>query len=425
MFVEYYQGTNIMLEDFLSYIVEELSINKADKLLLAVSGGVDSMVMVDLFHKSEFNFEVAHVNHSTRNGQSDKDAKFVKDACEKLEVPCYIQVLDYDLLSKGNFQSNAREARYSFFEAIILEKQLDYLATAHHMDDRWETFIMNLNRKSGIAGLTSLKPIVGNVIRPLLGFTKQEVQEYALKNNIAFVEDASNDTDDYTRNKVRHHLTEAARDIFPEFVKNVNQSINNLDKSYNLIHSLITSGGFIDSSINKDIVDIKKVKSVDASKELLFHIISPFGFTHSDAKDILSTQSTGSMFYTVTHEALYDRGRLIIRTKKEKIENLVIIDNEGKYELQDGRSVFFKNGEESNKKNSLEFSYPIKETDSVILRSIKSGDKYKPSHMNGKTKTLKKLLSDLKVDRFTKESILVLEINGEIKKIIGIKGPNF
>lgn len=420
MFVEYYQGTNIMLEDFLSYIVEELSINKADKLLLAVSGGVDSMVMVDLFLKSGFNFEVAHVNHSTRNGQSDKDSKFVKDVCQKLGVQCYLKVLDYKSLSKGNFQSNARDARYSFFDSIILEKQMDFLATAHHMDDRWETFFMNLNRKSGLSGLTSLKSKVDNIIRPLLCFTKAEIKEYAYKNNITFVEDASNDTDDYTRNKVRHHLTKAATDIFPEFVKNANHSINNLEKSYDLIEDLILFGDFIKYSNYRAIVDINKIKSVGSSIELLFHIISSFGFTHSDASDVISTETTGSMFFSGTHEALYDRGKLIMRTKRDKIENAVTINKEGKYPLQDGRYIQFKNGEESCGKDTLEFSYPIKETDSVILRSIKPGDKYKPSHMNGKTKTLKKLLSDFKVDRFKKESILVLEINGEIKKIIGL-----
>ncbi|MFT4535591.1 MAG: tRNA(Ile)-lysidine synthase [Saprospiraceae bacterium] len=420
MFVEYYKGANIMLEDFLSYIVEELSVNNADKLLLAVSGGVDSMVMLDLFHKSEFTFEVAHVNHSSRNGQSDKDAEFVKKECLRLDIPCHIKVLDYTSLSKGNFQSNARDARYLFFESIILEKQIDLLATAHHMDDRWETFFMNLNRKSGIAGLTSLKPRVQNIIRPLMSFEKTEILCYAHEHNIAFVEDASNDTDYYTRNKVRHHLTKAANDIFPDFVKNVNQSINNLEKSNNLIDSLILAGSFMDQSNDRQVVDIEKVKSVGSTTELLYHILSSKGFTYSDTMDILSTESTGAMFYSTTHEALYDRGRLIIRTKREQTDNLIKLHKDGEYELQDGRLVLFKNANETNTGEILEFSYPIQETDLVILRSLKPGDKYKPSHMNGKTKTFKKLLSDLKVDRFTKEEILVLEINGEIKKIIGL-----
>ncbi len=409
-----------MLEDFLSYIVEELSVNNADKLLLAVSGGVDSMVMLDLFHKSEFTFEVAHVNHSSRNGQSDKDAEFVKKECLRLDIPCHIKVLDYTSLSKGNFQSNARDARYLFFESIILEKQIDLLATAHHMDDRWETFFMNLNRKSGIAGLTSLKPRVQNIIRPLMSFEKTEILCYAHEHNIAFVEDASNDTDYYTRNKVRHHLTKAANDIFPDFVKNVNQSINNLEKSNNLIDSLILAGSFMDQSNDRQVVDIEKVKSVGSTTELLYHILSSKGFTYSDTMDILSTESTGAMFYSTTHEALYDRGRLIIRTKREQTDNLIKLHKDGEYELQDGRLVLFKNANETNTGEILEFSYPIQETDLVILRSLKPGDKYKPSHMNGKTKTFKKLLSDLKVDRFTKEEILVLEINGEIKKIIGL-----
>lgn len=410
-----------MLEDFLSYIVEELTLNKAEKVLLAVSGGIDSMVMVDLFNKSGFNFEVAHINHSTRNGQSDQDAEFVKRICQSLDIPCHIKILDYNSISKGNFQSNARAARYSFFKSIIASRHIDYIATAHHMDDRWETFLMNLNRKSGITGLTSLKSKVGSIIRPLLKFTKNEIQEYGQEHNIAFVEDASNDSDDYTRNKVRHHLTKAANDIFPSFVKNVNHSINNLEKSNSLINSLILSGGFIDYSTLRQIVDIEKVKSVDWSTELLYHIISPMGFSHSDTKDILFTESTGSMFYSSTHEALYDRGRLIIRTNREKIENSIALLKDGEYELQDGRFILFKNGIDAIEVDSLELTYPINETDLVILRSLKAGDKYKPSHMNGKTKTLKKLLSDLKVDRFAKEEVLVLEINGEIKKIIGVK----
>ncbi len=412
-----------MLEDFLSYIVEELSVNKADKLLLAVSGGVDSMVMLDLCHQFGFNIEVAHINHSTRNGQSDKDAAFVLETCRKINIPCHIRVLDYNQLSKGNFQSNARNARYSFFESIMTSQNIDYLATAHHMDDRWETFVMNLNRKSGIAGLTSLKPKVDDIIRPLLAFTKQEIEKYSIDHSISFAEDASNNTDDYTRNKVRHHITKAATDTFPGFVKNVNQSINNLEKSQLLIHSLILSGGFIHHLPSRQIIDIGKVKSVGLSTELLYHIISPLGFSYSDTADILSTDSTGSMFYSSSHEALYNRGKLIIRIKRQKIENSITIKEEGDCKLQDGRTISFVNGPETIKTDELRVSYPISDTDKIIIRSIIPGDKYKPSHMNGKTKTLKKLLSDLKVDRFTKEDILVLEINGEIKKIIGIKDP--
>lgn len=422
MFVEYYQGTNIMLEDFLSYIVEELSINRADKLLLAVSGGVDSMVMLDLFHRSDFDIHVAHINHSTRNGQSDKDADFVQQVCKKLGIPCYIKVLDYATLAKGNFQANARSARYAFFDSIINDKKLKYLATAHHMNDRWETFVMNLNRKSGITGLTSLKPRTNTIIRPLMMYTKSEVKDYAVTKNITYVEDSSNDTDDYTRNKVRHHISNAASDIFPDFIKNVNQSISNLEKSNQLIDSLIGFGGFVEQTKGGNTyINLEKIKSTNTPLELLYHILAPCGFSLSDSKDMINTESTGSLFYSSTHEALYDRGSLIIRIKKEKITNSVILTSSGIYNLQDGRTVIYSNDHETDSKNTLEFIYPIKKTEIAILRSIKPGDKYKPAHMNGKTKSIKKLLNDYKVDRFTKENLLVLEVNGEIKKIIGLK----
>lgn len=419
MFVVHYQGTNIMLEDFLSYILEELSVNRADKLLLAVSGGVDSMVMLDLFHKSGFDIQVAHINHSTRNGQSDLDEKFVIEVCNRLEVPYSTKVLDYSELAKGNFQANARKARYKFFDAIMSNNNRDYLATAHHMDDRWETFMMNLNRKSGITGLTSLKPRVGSIIRPLLCFAKQEIEKYALNNNIEFAEDASNNTDDYTRNKVRHHLTEAAIDIFPNFIKNVNQSIDNLEKSNGLINHLIQSGGFVTTSSQRRIVDLEKVKLNGSSIDLLFRIISSDGFTLSDTSDMLATETTGAMFYSNSHEALYDRGRLIIRLKKKKVENSIQVKNDGEYKLQDGRLLIYsvKAIEETSEKpiylNSSQF-----QGKTLIIRSILPGDRYSPQHMNGKSKSVKKILSDLKVDLFSKEKVLAVLLNNQIVDLI-------
>ncbi len=409
-----------MLEDFLSYILEDLSINKADKLLLAISGGVDSMVMLDLFFRSDFDIEVAHINHSTRNGKSDQDEIFVIETCKELAIPCHTKVLEYEQLAKGNFQANARKARYAYFDSIIDMNHIDYLATAHHMDDRWETFAMNLNRKSGISGLTSLKSKVGKIIRPLLCFTKEEIEKYALDHNVKFAEDATNHTDDYTRNKIRHHMSEAAKEIFPDFIKNVNKSISNLDKTNNMIDNLILSGGYVSTVNQKRMLDLERVRANGSSVDLLYYLISTDGFTHSDAYDIINTRSTGALFYSITHEALYDRGTLIIRPRKERIENHIQLSKAGTYTLQDGRDIKFSLVTDQDEQDDCNISYPMKDNDSIIIRSIRPGDKFKPERMHGKTKTLKKLLGDQKVDRFTKEDLLVLEVNGEIKKIIGL-----
>jgi len=213
-----------MLEDFLSYIVHHLSVNKTDKILLAVSGGIDSMVMLDLFRKCNFHIEVAHIDHSTRNGESSIDALFVSEYCQLHDISCHIKKLDYKILSNGNFQANARKERYSFFEEIMSASNINHLATAHHKDDRLETFIMNLNRKSGLNGLTSLRARNISIIRPLLNINKSDILEYAKKYSIKYREDSSNLEDDYTRNRVRHYITKSILEVFPDFISNSNHS---------------------------------------------------------------------------------------------------------------------------------------------------------------------------------------------------------
>ena len=165
-----------MLEDFLSYIKADLSIDLNDKILLSISGGVDSMVMLDLFVQSGCQIVVAHIDHSTRKGQSKKDKEFVESVCAQKEIPFHSTTLDSEVLKKGNFQQNAREARKDFLAHIADNTSCKWIATAHHLEDRWETFLMHLNRKSGLRGLTSLRSREGNYIRPLMAFTKAQIK---------------------------------------------------------------------------------------------------------------------------------------------------------------------------------------------------------------------------------------------------------
>ena len=228
-----------MLEDFLSYIESNLSVIREDKILLSVSGGIDSMVMLHLFRQLGYKIEVAHINHSTRNGESDKDMAFVEQYCEEKLIPFHAKILEYADLQKGNFQENARNERFAFLHKTATDQNCKWIATAHHKDDRWETFLMHLNRKSGIQGLTSLRSKENQIIHPLLIFTKEQIVNYGKNNNISFVHDKSNDSDDYKRNAIRNRITPEIVNLFPDFIKNVNQSINHLDETYDLIQELI------------------------------------------------------------------------------------------------------------------------------------------------------------------------------------------
>jgi len=410
-----------MLEDFLSYIVEELSVKKTDKLLLAVSGGVDSMVMVDLFRQTDVYFEVAHINHSTRDGASDSDAMFLQNYCTTNKIVFHSIKLDYASLAEGNFQQNARKARYRFFDSVMKKSNLTYLATAHHMDDRWETFIMNLNRKSGIRGLTSLKPKRDHVIRPLMNLRKKKIEAYALEHKIPFVKDISNDSDDYTRNKIRHNISNIAEEIIPEIINNANQAISNLSNTDLMIQELVQTAEIIKTmeSTGYCIVDLQMIKEFNTQNQIAHYVLSPFGFTNSSIYDMMSCNNTGALFFSHSHEALYDRGKIIIRPKEEQIKVHLKLVSPGKYFLQDGRELRYEKFESGNSKAGVLYLDSSKYTNNEItVRSIQPGDRYYPSHMNGKSKSLKKHLTDLKIDRFSKAKILVVKVDQKIVKLL-------
>jgi len=411
-----------MLEDFLLYIEANLSINRKDKLLLAVSGGVDSMVMLDMFVKLNFNIEVAHINHSTRNGEAHQDMEFVQQRCAALEIPCHIKVLDYATLQQGNFQENARKERFAFLFGIAKKQHCPWIATAHHKDDRWETFVMHLHRKSGLRGLTSLRPKESAIIHPMLCFTKNQLLTYATSHQVTFVHDRSNDSDDYVRNAIRNHITPEVQNVFPNFIENANTSICLLEQSFNLLDELVQNGDYIrhDTHTGQDIIHLEEIREFKSALALLYHILSKYGFNYSAVKDILYAQNTGAIFKSDTHEALYDRGKLIVRAYRHRTTVFIKIEEPGKSSLPDSRKLKISYAKPTDDQQHLWIDanrviWPL------LVRNIRPGDTFKPLGMEGKTKSIKKLLTDLRINRFAKEDILVVCSEEKIIQVIGIR----
>lgn len=414
-----------MLEDFLSYIESNLSVIRDDKILLSISGGVDSMVMLHLFRELDYNISVAHINHSTRKGASDRDMTFVESICDQYSVPFYSKTLSYVELNQGNFQDNARKERYTFLSHIYNKIGSKWIATAHHKDDRWETFLMHLNRKSGIQGLTSLRSQQDKIIHPLLFFTKEEITKYADKNEIKFVHDVSNDSNDYLRNSIRNEISPAIAKIFPDFIVNVNQSISHLEKDLFLIQELIEKSGLISKEAYSGytFIALEKLKSYTNPKALLFHVLEKYGFNYSTVLDIIESTTTGAIFQSFTYEALIDRERLIVRSKKKRIKTDLIITAPGSYNLPSGMQLIIKTNDTQLMKQDLwidkdKIKWPL------TIRNIKEGDKFKPYGMKGARKSIKKLCTDLKISRFAKEDLLVVCQNEIILQIIGLKSTD-
>ncbi len=217
---------------------------KNKRILMTISGGIDSVVLSYLFFLLEYDIILAHCNFQLRADESNEDERFVKDFGQKLGIKTLIKRFDtskFSAESKMNTQLAARKLRYDWFEEIAAENQCDYIATAHHADDNIETFIINLSRGTGLSGLLGIPEKNGKIIRPLLIFSRDEITEFAKQHNLQWREDSSNETEKYVRNKIRHHILPVLKEIHPSFLENFQQTQ----------HYLAQSDQFIDENIEK------------------------------------------------------------------------------------------------------------------------------------------------------------------------------
>lgn len=412
-----------MIEEVNSHLKKKYNVREKHGILLAVSGGIDSMVMLHIFMQLPYKIEVAHINHSTREGESDEDQIFLSKYCKKHKVKFHTKILNYENLKIGNFQENARKERYEFLQHLLKKRKLNFIATAHHADDQWETFLMNLNRGSGLHGLKGIPAVNNNMIRPLIQFTKEDIERYQYKNQVPYVEDSSNYEDTYLRNRIRLHITPEIKKIFPLHIENVALSTSHLSDELSLLEELIND---LRSSLIKDKDDhqhikLKKIKSFNQQYNLLYYLLKPYGFNRQTVVDILNTDRTGAVFQSKDYEILHNRKTIIIREREQVVPKIDLeVSNYGTYETD-----FY------NLKFSLVESVSVVEKHLLLdmskiefpvrIRNWKPGDVFRPAKMGGKKKKVKKFLTDLKLDRFAKEKILVLEKDDEILQILGYR----
>ena len=210
-----------MLQKFQNHIIQNFNFLIGRRLLLACSGGLDSMVMVDLFHKLSFDMAIAHCNFQLRGMESFEDQNFVHNYAETNNIELFITQFDTEAFAedyKLSTQVAARELRYSWFYELLETKKYDYILTAHHADDNLETFLINFVRGTGLEGLTGIPAQNGTIIRPLLIFSRKEIEQYAKENNIEWREDSSNTSDKYLRNNIRHNLVPVLKELNLDFL---------------------------------------------------------------------------------------------------------------------------------------------------------------------------------------------------------------
>jgi len=418
--------TKIMREEFLEHIRSNKLFNPDETVLLSVSGGIDSMVMAELFLREGFNVSVAHINHQLRGDDSLKDAEFVRSFCITRNVTFHIKDLDPEELHTGNMQSNARIARYSFLKDIAFQHGYDKIATAHTMDDNVETFFINTLRGTGLNGLDGIPVISGHIIRPLLFASRANIETYATLHSVSYREDASNQSLKYTRNKIRLQLIPVIKQMDARHGKGILQTLQNLKQDNELLSFLIRESTHDWMSVHNDYIsmDLHKIIGTGHGKSILRYILLDYGYNSVQVAEIIEQKDkSGLLFYSATHELLIDRGHILIRNIHiQATQPLSFVVKNIPYQIKMHlKSIslevidYFPGIDISGPHQYLDYE---KLTLPLVLRSWQPGDTFQPLGMKGRQK-VKKFLTNRKMDRFSKEETVVVADQSNVVAIVG------
>ncbi len=416
-----------MLQKLQNHIEQNFPFLITKKLLLATSGGLDSMVMVDLFHKLSFEIAIAHCNFQLRGLESFEDQKFIQDYADENEINLFLTQFDTEAFAKEyklSTQVAARELRYHWFQEIIDTEKYDYILTAHHADDNLETFFINLVRGTGLDGLTGIPVQNENVIRPLLIFSREEIQTYAKENKVEWREDSSNASDKYLRNKIRHNVVPVLKELNADFLYTFHKTQAYLQESKAMTED---ASIMIYQQVAKEIgenthFDLKKLKQLPNYKSYLYQWLHDFGFTAWEDIYDLAEGQTGKQIYSKDFRLLKNRETLILLPKNqaEETEEFLIERNQNNVNFPLNLS-FCKVADISIGSNTVIFVDEDKLVFPLVLRKSKTGDFLYPFGMNGKTKKLSKLFKDEKLSLVEKENTWILCSENQIVWIIGVR----
>ena len=405
--------------------LKECGVKKTSNILLALSGGVDSMVLLDLFMKTGVSFSIAHCNFCLRGKESDEDEAFIRLFSAQNSIPLYVKSFDalsYAKENKISIQMAARSLRYKWFYTIKKKYGFCYIATAHHYTDSVETVLINLIRGTGISGLHGINNLK-KMIRPLLPFSKQDIIHYATRNNIDYREDSSNNDDKYIRNKVRSKIIPIMQEINPNVIKSIGSTIVRLTDVERIYNQFILEkkARIISKTQNEYRINIDMLLKEPSSKQILYEIISDFGFLDIDSVFNSLSSKSGKEFFNSDFYMIKDRRDLII---SDYINNNREVVSEEVRTLKQHKLQF-----EVTKMNN--YDYFIKKANlklmhidydklqfPLLIRPWQNGDSFMPLGMKG-VKKLSDYFIDNKFSLIKKKKARLLISNNQIVCIIG------
>ena len=457
-----------LLQRFQQYILQHQLFSPKDTLLLAVSGGIDSVVLCELCKQSGYNFIIAHCNFNLRGAESERDAAFVQQVATNYNVPFLIKSFDtgnYAAANKLSIQEAARELRYGWFEEIIGNREsaigsretangkreaeapishlpltasepihdsrftIHALLTAHHLDDNLETMLMHFFRGTGIHGLRGMLPKQGHIVRPLLFARKQELKQFAEDNKLSWVEDSSNAQDKYTRNYFRHQLIPLVQKIYPEAENNLTANLKRFAEMETLYQQAIAvhKNKLLEYKPHDEVhIPVLKLLKSAPLHTIVYEIIKDYDFSSAQTEEVVNLlhSESGRYVQSATHRIIKNRRWLIIAPAKSEQAQIIAVETDEEKIVFENGSLLFEQLAIDNKQltndpliaslDSKEIQFPL------ILRKWKKGDYFYPLGLN-KKKKLARFFIDQKLSLTDKEKVWVLESNKKIVWVVGLR----
>lgn len=412
-----------MFPKFQNHIVANFPFLQQAKILVAVSGGLDSMVLMDLAVKSELQIAVAHCNFQLRNAESDGDEAFVKSYCSTHSIHGFFQRFDTKQFAedeKLSIQVAARKLRYEWFYEILATENFDFILTAHNLDDQLETFLINFSRGTGLDGLCGIPSLNDKIVRPLLIFSRIEIETFANENQLKWREDSSNASDKYLRNKIRHQVVPILKELNPSFLDSFEKTVQNLNQAQSLVDdaSRIVYRKVVQDVDNQKIINLAELLQLANYRAYLYQWLSPFGFSAwQDIYDLVEAQS-GKQILSEHFRLIKNRDTFILEPKTIDNSDEYFINEKEKQlnfplklrfcevrdlSISDAKTIFV---------DSKLVKFPL------TLRKWNEGDYFYPFGMKGKKK-VSKFFKDEKFSLAEKEQTWLLCSNNEIIWIIG------
>jgi tRNA(Ile)-lysidine synthase len=421
------------LQQFRDFIEQQKLFVQGNRILLAVSGGKDSVLMLHLFKAIGVDVGIAHCNFNLRADEAQRDESFVALLAKNLELPFYVTHFDtkkYAAENKISTQMAARDLRYNWFEEIRTTQGYDYIALAQHQNDAVETVLINLTRGTGISGLHGILPKRDRLIRPLLFLNRKQIEEIVRNNNFDFVEDSSNASTNYTRNKIRLQVVPHLQEINPNLEKTFAENISRFAELETFLNVQVQKleSKILNKRADGIYIPLDEIAKLNPQKLLLYELLKAFGFGENVVQEILDSLKalSGTHFFSSTHQAIINRRDLVIVEKNTSVtsnqfihpttEKIAFGNDEISLRFTD--EVKFEVNLTKAYVNADKLIFPL------VLRNWQNGDKFIPLGMRN-PKKVSDYFIDEKVPLHLKSTTpILINGNGEIVWIAGMRQDN-